>query len=141
MSSTALTILKAACLVSFGLGLVSVAAAHPATDGPWLLFFSLLDWPPLAQSHDFSREARVLNAVLGGVLAGWSVMMFWLAAGPVARGDQGARAAFLASVTLWFVLDSFGSLVAGWPGNVVSNFLLFLLFAAPLHALRNKRAA
>jgi hypothetical protein len=96
--------------------------------------------PPLTQSHVFSREARLLNAVLGGVLAGWSVMMFWMAAGPVARGDQGARAAFLASVTLWFLLDSFGSIVAGWPGNAVSNFLFFLLFAVPLHALRNKQA-
>lgn len=141
MSSPAITILKGACLGNLVLGLVSIAAAHPATEAPWLFFFSLLDWPPFAQAHSFSREARVLNAVLGGVLAGWSVLMFWMAVGPVARGDQGARAAFLTSVTLWFVLDSFGSLVAGWPGNVVSNFLLFLLFAAPLHALRNKRAA
>lgn len=141
MPSPALMILKAACLVAFALGLVSVAAAHPATDGPWLFVFSLLDWPPLTQSHVFSREARVLNAVHGGVLAGWSVMMFWMAGGPVARGDQGARAAFLASVTLWFLLDSLGSIVAGWPGNAVSNFLFFLLFALPLHALRNRRDA
>ena len=141
MSTPAVTMLKAACLASLGLGLVSVAAAHPATEGPWLFFFSLLDWPPLQQSHAFSREARLLNAVLGGVLAGWSVMMFWMAGGPVARGDQGARAAFMVSLALWFLLDSIGSIAAGWPGNAVSNGLLFLLFALPLHALRNRRDA
>lgn len=137
MNVMSLTLLKAACLGTIATGFVSVAASHPAGAALWSLLFDLLQWPLDGQQGSFSSEARVLNAVCGGMLAGWGSLMYWLASGPIARGDQEARRAFAASVLVWFVIDSAGSLAAGWPGNVVLNVVFLVALLVPLTTLRH----
>lgn len=88
----------------------------------------------------FSSEARVLNAVCGGMLAGWGSLMYWLADGPISRGDQTARRAFATSVLIWFTKDSAGSFAAGWPGNVELNIVFLVALLAPLAALPRSAA-
>lgn len=141
MNSTPVALLKIACVATIATGLVSVAASHPAGDALWALVFDVLQWPVDGQQGAFSAEARVLNAVCGGVLAGWGSLMYWLAAGPVAAGDQSARKAFLASVLIWFVTDSAGSFAAGWPGNVALNVVFLIAFVGPLAALSRGQSA
>lgn len=141
MNSVPINLLKAACVATIVTGLVSAAASHPAGEGLWVLVFDVLQWPVDGQQGTFSSEARVLNAVCGGVLAGWGALMYWLAAGPIAAGDQSARRAFLVSVLIWFATDSAGSLAAGWPGNVALNIVFLIAFVGPLAALSRSRSA
>lgn len=129
-------VLKFAAIVLIVTGLVSGLAAFPATAAPWALLFDLVRWPLDGAEGAFSDEARLLNGIHAGVLAGWGVMMYGLIAGPVARGDEAMRRLCLTSVVVWFVLDSLGSIAAGWPGNVALNVVFLVLFAAPLMALK-----
>lgn len=141
MNAIPIMLLKAACLATIGTGLISVAASHAAGNALWALVFDVLQWPIDGQQGTFSTEARVLNAVCGGVLAGWGALMYWLAAGPIAAGDQSARRAFLASVLIWFATDSAGSLAAGWPGNVALNVIFLIALVGPLAALSRRVSA
>ena len=140
MNPVPILLLKLACLSTIVTGLVSAAASHPAGDGLWALLFDILQWPVDGGQGAFSSEARVLNAVCGGILAGWGALMYWLVSGPIPEGVQGARGAMVASVMIWFVTDSAGSLAAGWPGNVVLNVLFLIAFIGPLAALPRQRA-
>lgn len=135
MTTLPILILKAACIATIGTGIVSVAASHPAGEGLWSLLFDVLRWPIDSGQGSFSPEARVLNAVCGGVLAGWGSLMYWLVDGPIAQGDRGARRAFATSVLIWFALDSAGSFAAEWPGNVVLNVVFLIALLGPLAAL------
>jgi hypothetical protein len=128
MNTLPLTLLKSACLGTFLLGLVAAAASHPALAGPWSLLMDLVQWPIDGAQSAASSEARILSAIGGGLTCGWAVMLYGLAAGPIARGDRDMRALFVGSVLTWFTVDSTASLAAGWPGNVVLN----LGFAAML---------
>jgi hypothetical protein len=74
------------------------------------------------------------------MLVGWGSLMYWLASGPIARGDQEARRAFAASVLVWFAVDSAGSFAAGWPGNVALNVVFLIALLGPLVALRDRTA-
>jgi hypothetical protein len=122
---------KAAIVSAAVIGLVALAAAHPALDAPWALLFDAVKWPIDGAQGAFSSEARLLNAIGGGMLAGWCVVLYWLVSGPIARGERGARSAYAASVGAWFCLDSLGSILAGWPENIVLNLAFLALFAAP----------
>lgn len=128
--------LKAASAITIAVGLVAAAASHPATSTLWLYLFDLLAWPPDGQPDVFSSEAYALNAVTGGLMAGWGLSMFLLSSGPLARGEPGTRRAMLAGILAWFLVDSAGSLAAGLPGNVVLNTLFLAFFLPPLFGLR-----
>lgn len=128
MTGFPLTLLKTACLGTFLIGIIAAAASHPALAGPWSLLMDVIQWPIDGAQSAASSEARILSAIGGGLTCGWAVMLYGLAAGPIARGDRDARGLFVASVLTWFGIDSSASLAAGWPGNVVLN----LGFAAML---------
>lgn len=141
MQSGPIRMLKAACIMTICTGLVSAAASHPSCEALWALLFDILKWPVDGMEGKFSSEARVLNAVCGGMLAGWGAMMYWLANGPISRGDQSAKRAFTISVLIWFTIDSAGSLAAGWPGNVALNCVFLIALLGPLAALHRSTAA
>jgi hypothetical protein len=128
MNPLPLALLKTACIGTFLIGLVAAAAAHPALAAPWALLMDLVQWPVDGAQSVNASEARILSAIGGGLTCGWSVMLYGLAAGPLARGDREARGLFVVSVLTWFTVDSLASFAAGWPGNVVLNSV----FAATL---------
>lgn len=133
--------LSAASIGTIGLGLISLAAAHPAGAAIWRFLFDLVRWSFDGTSAGFDEDARLLNGITGGVLVGWGVLMTWLAGGPIARGEDGARRAATACVAAWFVMDSTGSLLADVPGNLLLNLGFLLLFMIPLIALGTKANA
>lgn len=131
MNAFPLALLKTACIGTFLVGLVAAAASHPALAAPWALLMDLMQWPVDGAQSVASSEARILSAIGGGLTCGWSVILYGLAAGPIARGDRDARGLFVASVLTWFAVDSTASLAAGWPGNVLLNLLFTVLLLAP----------
>jgi hypothetical protein len=131
MTGRNLALLKTACLGTFLIGLVAAAASHPALSGPWSLLLDAVRWPIDGAQSAASSEARVLSAIGGGLTCGWAVMLYGLAAGPIARGDAEARRLFVAGVLTWFAIDSLASLAAGWPGNVALNLVFVAMLLAP----------
>jgi hypothetical protein len=87
--SFSLLVIKATCVIAGVFGLLSVAASHPSLDAPWALLFDVLRWPIDGQQGQFSTEARILNAVLGGILVAWSILLYWLVYGPIPSGYPG----------------------------------------------------
>jgi hypothetical protein len=135
-----LSLLKIACVGTFIAGLVAAAAAHPALAAPWALLMDLVQWPIDRAQSVASSEARILSAIGGGLTCGWSVMLYGLAAGPIARGDRDIRGLFVASVLTWFTVDSLASFAAGWPGNVVLNLVFAAMLLAPFLVGRSPSA-
>lgn len=127
-----LTFAKINALGLVAFGLVAAAGSHPATAGPWSAMLDFARWPIDGLESAASPEARILSAVGGGIVAGWGLTLWWLLAGPIARGDAGARTIYLASLGLWFVIDSTGSIAAGWPLNAVLNVAFLLALAVPV---------
>jgi hypothetical protein len=88
---------------------------------------------PVDGLQDASAEAtRLLFAILGGITAGWGVMMWCLAGEPLARDPDLVRPILRTSLLAWFVLDSTGSVLAGAPFNAVLNVLILAAFLFPL---------
>ena len=126
-----LSLLKIACVSTFIVGLVAAAAAHPMLAAPWALLMDLVQWPIDGAQSVASSEARILSAIGGGLTCGWSVMLYGLAAGPIARGDRDMRGLFVGSVLTWFTVDSIASFAADWPGNVVPNIVFAAMLLVP----------
>lgn len=129
--------LQAASLITIGTGLIASLGSHPATEFVWLWLFDLLRWPLDGNPAGFSSDAQAVNAVLGGVMIGWGLLMLRLAREnvfqePIRAGMQGA-------LLLWFVTDSMGSFAAGLPGNVVLNVVFLILFLIPLRLLKSSK--
>lgn len=126
-----LALLKAACVLVFLAGVMGAAAAVPALAAPWELLIDLVRWPIDGAQSVAASEARLLSAITGGLTCGWGVMLYGLAAGPIARGDGDMRRLFITGVLTWFAIDSLASFAAGWPGNVVLNLLFAVLLLVP----------
>lgn len=143
MTAFPLTLLKAACVATFLVGLLAAAAAFPPLAAPWSLLMDIIQWPMDGAQSAASSEARILSAIGGGLTCGWAAMLYGLAAGPIARGDRDARGLFVGSVMIWFTVDSLASFAAGWPGNVLLNlgFAAMLLTPFLLDRSRTPTAA
>jgi hypothetical protein len=113
-------------------GLLLALAAAPATAGIATLVFDLIFWPVDGLQSLANPETRLLAAVCGGVMAGWGVMIWLLAAEGFRADPPLARKAIVASGIIWFVIDTAGSFAAGAPFNLIGNLVLLLAFAAPL---------
>jgi hypothetical protein len=130
--------LKTASVVTVITGLAAGFASHPAGEGLWLLLFDILNWPLDGIPAGFDVVSRPINAVLGGVMIGWGVMMYGLL-NPKIFSD-GIRIVLLRGLLVWFVTDSIGSLAAEIPGNVILNLAFLGMFLPPLILLRPRHA-
>jgi hypothetical protein len=132
--------LKAASAVFIGFGILVVFAALPATSGPTLLITNIVSWRFDGSQSLAMPETRLLCAILGGVLAGWG-MLLWLISSQLFPREPGlARRLILWSVGTWFVIDSTGSIVAGAPTNALFNIPFLLAFLLPLTVFGNRKA-
>ena len=119
-------------------GLLVLSGAHPATGGLLRLCADLLFWPIDGQQASLTDTARLLAAIGGGVMLGWGLMIWQLA--PLLSTAPGpTRRAILSAVILWFVADSFASVMAGAWANVAGNLVFLALFTWPLRTAPSAR--
>lgn len=99
----------------------------------WVEAFLDLAYQPLNGLEKVNENAALLlNAILGGVLAGFGVMI-WLVADRVYRQDQAlGRSLILIPLCCWFLCDSLGSILAGAWFNAVINIAILAAFLLPL---------
>ena len=134
------TWLKAAAAIVVGFGGLVALAAHPATAGPTVLLADLIFWPIDGTATFAAAETRVMSAIGGGLMAGWGVLLWLLAARLYPREPALARTMILTSVGVWFVVDGIGSVAAGAPLNVVLNAGFLAMFVVPLWSPRKHPA-
>lgn len=75
-----------------------------------------------------------MQGILGAVTIGWMVAMLPIILIPFRRGEGWAWWTVTLSVGVWFVVDNAFSVVAGYPTNLIPNFINGALFALPLIA-------
>lgn len=123
----------AAGIVAFGL--VLVMAPSISRQG-----FSLLVYASAAHIDTFGQEQvryiSLVHAVIGGVMVGWGVAIFYVTKSLLARGERNAWYLVALSIGAWFVPDTLYSLISGYWQNAVLNTVFLALFALPLWATR-----
>ncbi len=132
-TSVRITLLKAlAFLLLIGPGLLMISA--PVTGLGFLteMFLDLAHQPYEGSQPITGKSANLLNAILGGVLVGFGVMI-WVVAEQVLRKDfaLGRKLIFIPLI-FWFLSDSLGSVLTGAWFNGVLNTGIFLSFGAAL---------
>lgn len=125
-------ILKIVGFVSIGFALAIAGAAWPPASGVFNFLYDMVDWPLDGAVTVVTTQTRLLAAISGGVFASWSVMLILIVAPAVARGDDDIRRAALIAIVVWFVIDSAGSLAAGFATNAAFNTVYLLTLLAPL---------
>ena len=135
---TAMRWYQVACVITIVTGIICVLASHPATAGVWLYLFDALKWPLDGNPAAFSADTRAVNAVLGGTMVGWGLLMYLLA--PHITTIVGLPRILLMAIVAWFVVDSTGSIMANLLGNVLLNIIFLGLFMPPLLVLQRATA-
>lgn len=132
--------LRMAALVVAGFGGAVALAAHPVTAAPTVLLGDLILWPLDGAETGEVPLSRLLAAIGGGVMAGWGMMIWWLAGEPLRRMPELVLPVIRNSVLVWFAVDGLASLAAGAPLNVVANLAFLAMLLWPVRALSAARA-
>lgn len=133
-----ITWLRIACVVTIFIGVICALASYPATAGAWLFLFDVLRWPLDGDPAFFAADTRAVNAVLGGTMVGWGVLMYLLATPEQMTHNPALPRMMMVALGAWFVVDSVGSLLAELPGNIVLNVAFMGLFVPPLVAIQRR---
>lgn len=112
--------------------------------GPIQEFFNWLIFgdgdPPAGFSVEALDYLRFVYGVLGAVMAAWMILIAWVVAGPLDRGETWAWNAVAWSVGGWFAIDTSHSLATGYPENAALNCVFIAAFALPLLGARRRIA-
>jgi len=96
----------------------------------WIAF---LDNPPTpVKDPEVVKYLSFVYGVLGAVMLGWSVVLFYVVQGPFRAGEKWSWYAIAGSITVWFVVDSVHSVASGYWPNAVFNIGAFIAFGVPL---------
>jgi len=137
-SESTQTWVKAAAAIVAGVGLVVAIAAWPPLAGPVVFFADLFIWPLDGAQTLTAPETRVFMAISGGLMVGWGVTLWKLAAHPMPADPAAVRSITMTGLYCWFAVDSIGSIVAGVPLNAGANISFVVLF---LLACRQRRGS
>ncbi|MBU1275329.1 MAG: hypothetical protein KJ720_08115 [Proteobacteria bacterium] len=124
--------LVVASLAICGFGLAMSVAS---TSSPFDQIMGRIDaqfWGQSGPPPEAAAFQRWVYGAWGATVAGWGLMMAFLAWVPLGRGEPWARNALAVSLALWFVLDTFYSLYFGVWINVLLNLTLFVAMGLPL---------
>lgn len=127
---TALKVAAFALLI--GPGLIMIAGPNSPSIVLVEAFLDLAYQPLDGSQKVVDGASFILNAILGGVLIGFGVMI-WMTAERVYRQDPAlGRSLILIPLLSWFVCDSAGSIIAGAWFNAVINIAILATFLVPL---------
>jgi hypothetical protein len=135
-------IVVAGFVTVFGLSMVAIPPAAERLFS-WM-FFGTTEYPfgsaasaPLTGDPAAAGDyLRFLTAVLGAVMAGWGVLILFVAAGPLRRREPWAWRGLAVSLVVWFAADTGASLAMGYPENAVLNTAFLAAFAPGLAGTR-----
>ncbi|MDJ0908089.1 MAG: hypothetical protein QNI99_02780 [Woeseiaceae bacterium] len=124
--------LKAGSALTVFFGVLIALASIPAANAPVEILADLIFFPVDGAQNVGAPETRLMNAIGGGVMTGWGIMIWMLATRLYPREPALAKQLIVTSVVAWFVVDSAGSLMSGAPLNALFNVSFLLIFCVPL---------
>lgn len=83
------------------------------------------------QNYD-SNSTIFLSALLGGILFGWGILIWFLSTKIYDLAPEQTRKIVLISLLSWFFIDGLGCIFSGNSANVIANILLLLILVGPL---------
>ena len=122
-------------VVTFGLFLVM--APTLARQGFSLLIYASPEGIEMF-GEEPTRYISLAHAVIGGVMMGWGIAMFYVTKVLLVRGSQTAWNLITLSVIGWFIPDTSYSLLSGYWQNALLNTVFLLLFVVPLWGMRGR---
>jgi len=128
--------LKIASILTVGFGLLFAAASHDATDAVTRFLSDVMFWRVGDGVAELTNTNHLADAILGGVMAGWAVMIWLLADRFLARAPTETKSIITISMLVWFPIDSIGSIASGAWLNAISNVAFLLMFLVPLRRIR-----
>lgn len=127
--------LKLASGIVICFGLLGFLGVWPLLAAPIEMLLDLIFWPVDANQSLATAESRLLLAIVSGALVGWGAMMWLIATRLYQTNAELARTIIMTGITLWFLIDSAGSIIAGAPLNVLFNLGFVALFYLPLRRI------
>ncbi|WP_421810713.1 hypothetical protein [Flagellimonas sp.] len=98
---------------------------------PIEVVLDLSEWPlDRLQNYDASTTI-FLSAILGGVMFGWAVLI-WFLSDIYEREPEPIRKAVVISLMTWFIIDGLSCILSGNISNSITNIALILILVGPL---------
>ena len=119
------------CWLVLGVGVMFAASAVRGLDGPTILFYDAVSWPIDGQST-WDENVRFSASIIGALTIGWALTLMPLV--KLAHQSHGSAIwrSLSFAVVAWYAIDSTVSVLAGVPGNAVSNTGFLILFLIPI---------
>ena len=124
--------LQAGAGLTIFFGLLIAVASTPVAAMPVEFLADLIFFPLDGAQNTGAPETRLMNAIGGGVMTGWGLMLWMLATRLYPREPALAKQLIVTSIVAWYIVDSTGSVLAGAPLNAVFNVSFLLIFCVPL---------
>ena len=128
--------LKFGSALTIFFGALIAAATVPALSGPVQFLADFIFFPLDGLQSVAAEETRLINAIGGGVMVGWGVMLWMVSTQLYPKEPVLAGKIIMSSIIVWFVIDSTGSVLAGAPLNALGNVSFLLIFCLPLWLAR-----
>lgn len=124
--------MKFAAAIFVAFGLLSALAAWPPLAGPQQFLAQLIFMDFDGSVTIVTQSERLLSAILGGLIAGWGVILWQLVDKLYRDNPAMIGRMIMTSLLTWYMVDSTASAVAGAPLNFIGNLGFLALFLIPL---------
>jgi hypothetical protein len=89
-------------------------------------------WDAHAIGNPAKEFQQFVYGVLGGTMAGWGILIAFVTRYPFRNKEKWAWNSMVASILVWFVLDTYSSIYFKVYLNAISNTALLILVALPI---------
>lgn len=129
---TAFQLTRFVSIILFANALIWASAAFPAFDAPGRFYLDFLAWPLGDGRPDWNATTMWLSAIGAGLVGALAVYYYFIVAPAVLEGDRKIIRATIIAAIVWFVIDSAGSISAGFAVNALFNFVTLVPLIGPL---------
>jgi len=98
-------------------------------------FNSLIDpafWGNETPNIQVRNFQQWVYGVLGATMAGWGILIAFIAAIPFKKKEKWSRNCIIAGILSWYILDTFISLKANVEFNAIGNTVLAIIILMPI---------
>lgn len=127
--------LKTAAVITIGFGLFFAMGSHDATDGIVRYVADMIFLRSPGTTAELTDVNHLADAILGGVMAGWGVMIWMLVDRLLPLAPAEIKRIVIVSMLVWFPIDTIGSIASGAWLNGLLNVGFLLMFVVPLRRI------
>lgn len=96
------------------------------------IILDLADWPIDSVSTPLDKNTMWLSAIGAGLLAAVAIFLGGIVVPAIKEGNRSIIRTTIMAMTVWYIIDSIGSIAAGVSSNVFFNSIYLALVLIPL---------